>query len=99
MSRGTIGDLTQQLALSHVAREDGAYRAARFHLYMYLSLCFADLFLSQIRTMEELGSHSQRFNGPVRSSKDDLTAWISATAISVPSSSRQHRDEWAGYHA
>ena len=40
VSRGTIGDLTQQLALSHVAREDGAYRAARFYLYMYLSLCF-----------------------------------------------------------
>ena len=33
MSRGTIGDLTQQLALSHVAREDGAYRAARFQIH------------------------------------------------------------------
>ena len=30
VSRGTIGDLTQQLSLSHAAREDGAYRAARY---------------------------------------------------------------------
>lgn len=38
VSRGTIGDLTQQLALSHVAREDGAYRAARFGHWIQLAI-------------------------------------------------------------
>ena len=42
VSRGTIGDLTQQLAMSHVAREDGAYRAARFQLFLFHNV-FADL--------------------------------------------------------